>query len=279
VIFSISLMLTDLAPCGMKISYQIPEPAQTIAALTPISDSIYPPLEQYKNFTEMMLPRAVKSFAKLVTVSASLPSRLGSAGHGVRRSISRSSVGAPPCGRPHGGNNARPHGAGFAAGSAIGVHPPSRSPLRWAKERRRFPPLPPLDMGSIAQIPQACPAYPPDGIPARKAHHREHRVHRENVLPAARAARIRPSSVSSVVNPSSAGHGVHRSISQSSIDAPPCGRPHGGTNGRPHGAGPTAGYAIVVHRSPAVSTPSSAGHGVHRSVWKSPLSLDGERPA
>jgi len=81
------------------------------------------------------------------------------------------------------------------------------------------------------------------GMSARKDHHRDHR---EAVLAAARAARIPSSSVrsvSSVVNPSSAGHGLHRPVSTQ---------------------GPSAG--IRVHLRPSAAKPSSsAWHGVLRS--------------
>jgi hypothetical protein len=85
------------------------------------------------------------------------------------------------------------------------------------------------------------------GTTAEKIHHRGHRGHREAVLPVARAARIPPSSVpsvSSVVNPSSAGHGLHRSFSN-----------------------PAPSTSIRVHlRSSAASIPFSAGHGLHRPI-------------
>jgi len=81
------------------------------------------------------------------------------------------------------------------------------------------------------------------GMLAPKVHHRGHRGHRETVFATARAASIRPSSVrsvSSVVNPSSAGHGVHRPNSQP----------------KPIGVDP---------RSSATKPSSPAGHGVRRS--------------
>ena len=85
---------------------------------------------------------------------------------------------------------------------------------------------------------------------------REARTH----LRRARALRAR-------VVGSPAGHRVHRSKSNSSVGAPPCGRPLGAADGRPHGAAPTPGSTVGAHlRSSAASTPSSAGHGVHRSV-------------
>ena len=81
--------------------------------------------------------------------------------------------------------------------------------------------------------------------PAQKVHHRGHRDHREALPSLARAARIPPSSVpsvSSVVNPSSAGHGLHRSFSN-----------------------PVPSTSIRLRlRSSAASIPFSAGHGVHR---------------
>jgi hypothetical protein len=93
------------------------------------------------------------------------------------------------------------------------------------------------------------------GLPVKQVHHREHSGHREAVLPAARAARIPPSSVSSVANPSSAGHGVHRSISNST---PASGRPV------PPRA-PAASVFIRAHLCSSVSPLPflSAGHGVH----------------
>jgi len=93
------------------------------------------------------------------------------------------------------------------------------------------------------------------GMPTAKANLRERRDHRAGIL-SARAARNSPSSVrsvSSVVNPSSAGHGLHRSVSQAK----------------------TIGFDP---RSPAFAKPATAGegrsaakpsfpagHGVHRS--------------
>ncbi len=68
----------------------------------------------------------------------------------------------------------------------------------------------------------------------------------------------------------SAGHGLLRQNPRSLVGAPPCGRPNGGTNGRPHGAAPTPNPAIRVHlRSSAVETPSTAGHGLLRSFTPS----------
>ena len=75
-----------------------------------------------------------------------------------------------------------------------GVHPPSRSPLRRAKEGRS------ISAGAVT------------GILIPKVNHRGHRGHRDESGPA-RAARNHPSSVRSVVNPSSAGHGLHPSFS------------------------------------------------------------------
>jgi len=83
------------------------------------------------------------------------------------------------------------------------------------------------------------------GILIPKVNHRGHRAHRVESKPA-RAARNHPSSVTSVrsvVNPSSAGHGLHRSFSQS--------RPSPRAERLLAGAAPLA--------------PFSAGHGVHRS--------------
>jgi hypothetical protein len=85
------------------------------------------------------------------------------------------------------------------------------------------------------------------GRPTRKVHHRGHRGHREALPSLARAARIPPSSVSSVVDPSSAGHGLLRSFSN-------------------FGRSPS----IRVHlRASAASAPFSAGHGLHRSFFDS----------
>jgi len=60
---------------------------------------------------------AASVFIRAHPCASMSPLPLLSAGHGVHRSISQSSVGAPPWGRPHGGNNGR-----STAGSAIGVH-------------------------------------------------------------------------------------------------------------------------------------------------------------
>jgi hypothetical protein len=69
-----------------------------------------------------------------------------------------------------------------------------------------------------------------------------------------------------LLGPSTAGHGVDRPNPQSHVGAPPCGRPRGGTSGRPRGAAPTPKSAIGVHlRSSAAQSPSTAGHGVLRS--------------
>jgi len=81
----------------------------------------------------------------------------------------------------------------------------------------------------------------PSGLPPARVNHREHRGHRGSI-PSARIARNSTSSVrsvASVVNPSPAGHGVHRSISQPE--------------------------AIGVHPRSSAAKPSfSAGHGLHR---------------
>jgi hypothetical protein len=87
----------------------------------------------------------------------------------------------------------------------------------------------------------------------------------------------------------SAGHGVHRSFSESRVGAAPCGRPSVPSHGRPHlsprkrgGGAPTAKTTIGVHlRSSAVKTPSSAGHGLHPSEIRSRKSetTNGQVPA
>jgi hypothetical protein len=142
-----------------------------------------------------------------------------SAGHGVHRSKSNSPVGAPPCGRPNCGTTGRPHGAAPTAAST------------------------PSSAGHGVHRSNSTAA---SGMTAEKIHHRVHRDHRGALPPLARAARIPPSSVlsvPSVVNPSSAGHGLHRPIPAPGLSA-----------------------SIRVHlRSSAASIPFSAGHGVHRS--------------
>ena len=84
-------------------------------------------------------------------------------------------------------------------------------------------------------------------VPGRstaKVHHREHRGHRDmKADPAARVARNRPSSVdsvSSVVNPSTAGHGLLPPISPA----------------------PTSPRALHLLAGAAPLAPFSAGHGV-----------------
>ena len=78
-----------------------------------------------------------------------------------------------------------------------------------------------------------------------KVHHGEHRDHRGPNPPALRATRNHPSSVSSVVTPSSAGHGLHPSFF---------------TPARPAG--------LRAHlRSSAAPTLIAAGHGLHLSFF------------
>jgi hypothetical protein len=80
-----------------------------------------------------------------------------------------------------------------------------------------------------------------------KIHHREHRGHREpNPIPA-RAAHHHSSSVSSVVNPSSAGHGLHPSFFMPAL--------------------PAGIRARLI--SSAAFTAVSAGHGLHPSFFDS----------
>ncbi len=84
----------------------------------------------------------------------------------------------------------------------------------------------------------------PSGLKINHRGHRGHRGHRVESSPA-RAARHHPSSVTSVrsvVNPSSAGHGLHRSFSQS--------------HPSPRAQRLLAGVAPIAA--------FSAGHGVHR---------------
>jgi hypothetical protein len=94
------------------------------------------------------------------------------------------------------------------------------------------------------------------GMIAQKVHRRGQRDHREAPPSLARAARIPPSSVSSVVNPSSAWHGLHRPFSNRAPST-----------------------SISVHlRSSAASIPFSAGHGVHRSNSNSAPAPASPRP-
>ena len=84
---------------------------------------------------------------------------------------------------------------------------------------------------------------PTSGMSPAKGDHCDHGAHRKGIREIARAACNQPSSVasvSSVVNPSSAGHGVHRSISQTRPSA--------------RAAGLLTGAARLA--------PFSAGHGV-----------------
>jgi hypothetical protein len=82
-----------------------------------------------------------------------------------------------------------------------------------------------------------------------KGNHRGHRAHRVESKPA-RAARHHPSSVTSVVNPSSAGHGLHRSFS----------------------VAPLSPRAQRLLTGAAPLAPFSAGHGVLRS-FSSPAAV------
>jgi hypothetical protein len=76
----------------------------------------------------------------------------------------------------------------------------------------------------------------------------------------------------------SAGHGVHRSILPTRVGAAPCGRPSVRSHGRPRGGTPPAQPTIGVYlRSSAVSNPSPAGHGLHRSFSVAPLSPRAQR--
>jgi len=184
-----------------------------------------------------------------------------SAGHGLDRQFSQPIAPAtlPPDwrGRLKNGNRpgdflAAPRCGTRLTGSSAGhgvLRPKSDSPVG-------APPCGRPRRGANGRPHGAAPTAA-SGMTAEKIHHRGHRDHRDAPPSLVRAAHLSPSSVvsvSSVVNPSSAGHGVLRPKSDSPIGAPPCGRPRRGANGRPHGAAPTA-----------ASIPSSAGHGVHRS--------------
>jgi hypothetical protein len=87
----------------------------------------------------------------------------------------------------------------------------------------------------------------PPGPLVSKINHRAHRGHRGSSSGPAGEARNQSASVSSVVNPSSAGHGVHPSNSKDATAS-------------------MSATTIGVHlRSSAVQTSSPAGHGVHPS--------------
>jgi len=74
-----------------------------------------------------------------------------------------------------------------------------------------------------------------------------------------------------------AGHGVHRSFSESRVGAATPGRSSVSSHGHLHGSAPTVEPTMGVHlRSPAVETPSSAGHGVLPSIFA--RALDTARP-
>jgi hypothetical protein len=92
----------------------------------------------------------------------------------------------------------------------------------------------------------------PSGL---KINHRGHRGHRE-ASALKRVARNHPSSVSSVVNPSSAGHGLHRSLSRSHPSL----------------------RAQRLLASAAPLAPFSAWHGVLPSFSASPTVVPAETP-
>jgi len=132
-----------------------------------------------------------------------------------------------------------------------GLHPPSQSPLRRAKEGRSFPPLP-----STASLPAdrrgwlRNGARPGDFLAApRCARARlKHGVYSAATRALMAKARAHLRRMRALLGRSSAaGHGVLRPNSKSHVGVPPCGRPNGGTNGRPHGAAPTPKPAIRVH--------------------------------
>jgi hypothetical protein len=190
----------------------------------------------------MRVFRAVKSFAKLVIVGASLSSRLASAGHGVYRLVSAVPTPSLPSDHRthliHGGGSAqvrtqlregRPQArrartlrarlTGITAGHGV-HHSLSRSPVEAAC---------------------GCPPSPTTP-PSTKAPHQND--------PRALAERRRTNQSNGGV---SAGHGVHRSNSRVTSGHPPaCGRLS----------------FIPAHLCSSVSPLHrlSAGHGVHRSI-------------
>jgi len=201
-------------------------------------------------------------------VSPAAPRASISAGHGVHRSNCKSAVGAAPCGRPSAPPHGRPHrGAPTAAASrpspaGHGVHRSNRKSVVGAAPCGR-PSVPPHGRphGSAPTAAASRPSPAGHGVhrskstvasavPTGKIRQRGHRGHRAGVAPLARAARNPASSVPSVscvVNPSSAGHGLHRPFSNHAAPA-----------------------GIRAHlRSSAASTALSAGHGVHRSIFDS----------
>ena len=113
--------------------------------------------------------------------------------------------------------------------------------------------------------------------------HSGYSAHVRALRVAARAHHRRVGALAALMRGRSAGHGVHRSISQPRVGAAPSsgvtrgGRPSVRSHGRPRGGAPTQPNIGVHLRSSAVSNPSTAGHGLHRSFSVAPLSQRARR--